>query len=829
MSAPTPPSEPILPRHVDPENVQRLSYAPYNFVPLPDAVMPAPLLDDGTAPWQKHDVYAPGLHTGWIDLTIRAETPLYVRCAPQVEHASDDEPRTNRHRQEFFHHGDPQRPVLPGSSIRGMIRSLVEVLSHAKLPCGLFSDRRLIYRAVGDTTSLGIHYRDAVLGPNQTQMPQMRFEYPLNRLRGGYLRRRGSDWFIQPAQTVNRETFVHIEYNAANVPARPTQQPPPYGPQDLIRVYLRPPAQRTTPPRTNHNLILNLAHVQNPADVVRVQGNTPCPSGFVPAVVVRSGHMTTRRNGQTVDMKHMHCAIYDPDDSIPEADWIPIDRELWEVYEEDRDLTRGIPSRPLRLDDPNHRLEDQQGFYTPLFYLVDDQGRLVFFGPTMMFRMPYPHWLAEFVPERLRRNDVIDLAEAIFGRVQPSAIKGRVFVEDAVWDGQGGNPFYPDNQGRRTPHILGTPKPTAFQHYLAQPHNQQQGAANRPLGADRQTLCNYHHPLEGGPHDLTNNQDRTIGQTDGTVIRGYKRYWHHPKAVDTSRFRNDLVRDNDRDKKQLTIIRPVKKGTNFRGRLRFENLTDLELGALLTSLQLPPSKRHHLGMGKPLGLGSVRVEAALHLTNREQRYASLFDGAGRANLGATNSDTVTDQCRAAFACAVVLHHNATSAPPVANGADGLWSIPRLRALSTLLEWDDAPPGDRVSYAPPDAQPGNLRWWRDRRVLPTAEFVAGVPTEVTLLAPSAAAPRPPRLATATPQPRTTYSPGAQVDAVLLSERTKKGGWKATLAGTTLSGPVQGTPPADAEAGTTVPLVVAAFSEPQTVSFWWPGSVPRTTKR
>ena len=37
----------------------------------PDAVMPAPLLlDDGTAPWQKHDVYAPGLQSGWIDLTI---------------------------------------------------------------------------------------------------------------------------------------------------------------------------------------------------------------------------------------------------------------------------------------------------------------------------------------------------------------------------------------------------------------------------------------------------------------------------------------------------------------------------------------------------------------------------------------------------------------------------------------------------------------------------------------------------------------------------------------------------------------------------------------
>ena len=36
--------------------------------------------------------------------------------------------------------------------------------------------------------------------------------------------------------------------------------------------------------------------------------------------------------------KHWHCAIYEPDES---ASLIPINRVLWEAYEEDRDLTRG--------------------------------------------------------------------------------------------------------------------------------------------------------------------------------------------------------------------------------------------------------------------------------------------------------------------------------------------------------------------------------------------------------------------------------------------------------------------------------------------------------
>ena len=76
---------------------------------------------------------------------------------------------------------------------------------------------------------------------------------------------------------------------------------------------------------------------------------------------------------------------------------------------------------------------------------------------------------------------------------------------------------------------------------------------------------------------------------------------------------------------------------------------------------------------------------------------------------------------------------------------------------------------------------------------------------------------------------TYKPGDQVEALLLAERTKKGGWKATITGSMLTGPVQGTAPANAEAGKTVRLVIAAFTAPQTVSFWWPDSAPKAKKR
>jgi hypothetical protein len=66
----------------------------------------------------------------------------------------------------------------------------------------------------------------------------------------------------------------------------------------------------------------------------------------------------------------------------------------------------------------------------------------------------------------------------------------------------------------------------------------------------------------------------------------------------------------------------VKAGITFSGRVRFNNLTNLELGALLEALQLPSGCSHRLGMGRPLGLGSVRITSRLRLVDRAARYGT---------------------------------------------------------------------------------------------------------------------------------------------------------------------------------------------------------------
>ncbi len=61
----------------------------------------------------------------------------------------------------------------------------------------------------------------------------------------------------------------------------------------------------------------------------------------------------------------------------------------------------------------------------------------------------------------------------------------------------------------------------------------------------------------------------------------------------------------------------------------------------------------------------------------------------------------------------------------------------------------------------------------------------------------------------------------VDAVLLEERTKKGGWRAQIKGHSQSGPIQNNDqvPADAKPGNTVRLVIASIND-RDVQFKWP---------
>lgn len=105
---------------------------------------------------------------------------------------------------------------------------------------------------------------------------------------------------------------------------------------------------------------------------------------------------------------------------------------------------------------------------------------------------------------------------------------------------------------------------------------------------------------------------------DVNVPQGRKMYLHHRKT-DSLPWR---TRHEDRHLAQKNRVRPVRAGQEFCFHIDYDNLTDAELGLLLYALAPDDAFHHKLGMGKPLGLGSVKIKVEERKSvNRRTRYS----------------------------------------------------------------------------------------------------------------------------------------------------------------------------------------------------------------
>lgn len=107
--------------------------------------------------------------------------------------------------------------------------------------------------------------------------------------------------------------------------------------------------------------------------------------------------------------------------------------------------------------------------------------------------------------------------------------------------------------------------------------------------------------------------------------RGQKVYLHHPKAqIDSQYF---VSRDASGKRDNLRVrVEPLKRGIAFEFHVDYDNLSAAELHLLLTSLRPRDDFRHRIGMGKPLGLGTVRIDLLAVLeVDRHQRYSGALD------------------------------------------------------------------------------------------------------------------------------------------------------------------------------------------------------------
>ena len=294
--------------------------------------------------------------------------------------------------------------------------------------------------------------------------------------------------------------------------------------------------------------------------------------------------------GEIKGKQHKHY-ITNPD--FRKEARIPLEPELRIVENYEADKTRrGIDIlKYAKKDNAASGFTKQKdiNLVTPCFYTEKD-GFVQNFGHGPHYRVPYITSTKAHVPcELLAGEAPLDFADFVFGNKDYWA--ARVCFEDA----RPANPaeVKRDSYGYTRP--LMAPNPTSYQLYL-----QQNG-----------------------------NIGKNHWDTPQAKIRGYKFYWH--RFAD-GRGSSWMKSDDDKLVKGMTKIRPIKENTEFHGKVRFENLSQVELGALCSTIgcQFDGHKiACKIGMGKSIGMGSIAIEPKLFLQDMKEHYSQLFaDGNG---------------------------------------------------------------------------------------------------------------------------------------------------------------------------------------------------------
>lgn len=675
--------------------------APYNFVPLPERIVVAP---EGLN--QDH-YYSEGL-TGWIDCRLETCSPVYVRgmlteariqaYQRAVAEIPEDWPKEKKQKrlQEldvklkddsalFFATTEAEvegqlLPVIPGSSLRGMARMLVEIVGHGRMRW-VADQPPFTFRAVAAQRD------DPLREPYQAALGKYG-----RHVQAGYVVKRGDDWYVQPALTPNRigllERGAYLKVKERNIRNLP-------GYRRFNHHEYRPQIHKVS-------FDAEMRQGQRGRYVAISQLGTPEAGYSHQGTLVCSGNMLETSTAEQESPRKNQALVLAPDDQArllrirPQAikDYLagltPFQKEALQAWGGEWGcLARG----------------------KPIFYVADGE-EVVYFGHSPHFRVPArlngtnrAATPQDFVPDALRRSPEPDLADAIFGWVEerdehghivgPKGQRaGRVFFEDAHFESATDGVWLVPVP--LAPHVLAEPRPTTFQHYLVQ------DAEKGHHPDDKPSLAHY----GTSPNE--------------TQIRGYKLYWHKGKNPDIQ-----ATDDEKQHESQLTRMIPLKAGVRFRFNIYFENLRGEELGALLWALSLPgqPGKvyRHKLGMGKPLGMGAVEIRPRLYLSQRiptgdgdnPSRYEKLFaDDRWHSATTTAGPESYLQQFNT-----FMIEEN-----KLGKAGESLADLDRIQMLLTMLEWHDGDSAwlERTRYMEIErevAKSVKVNEYKERPVLP----------------------------------------------------------------------------------------------------------------
>lgn len=226
----------------------------------------------------------------------------------------------------------------------------------------------------------------------------------------------------------------------------------------------------------------------------------------------------------------------------------------------------------------------------PVFYKkVGNEDGFIYLSPSCITREVYYNTIEKILKDMGDYNPCDDISKlcdacSLFGMVGQEANASRIRFTDGRYKSNE-NGIYDDIVTLKE---LATPRISSTEFYMESPR--------KDLIIDAE-IWTYDYAAK-----WSGNRKIKIKGFE-PKLRGRKFYWHH---------REGLTMKNNKCNKMNVTIRPVKKGVKFEFKVFFERITKDELNKLVWVLNLGDNSGksnycHKMGMGKPLGLGSVKI------------------------------------------------------------------------------------------------------------------------------------------------------------------------------------------------------------------------------
>lgn len=558
--------------------------APFNFVPLSDKVF--------FPEWAKqisHDIPFEDGESGIIELKITAETPIFVRnghCKQDTEDQND--------RYKSFSNEDGKY-FIPATSVKGAIRNVLEIISFGKMHV----DKSAVF-AQRD-------WDNRTLYPLKQQQKNIHCGWlvradKIKREQNGSFKL--GNWIIQSDRIVpDKEGYYIIDCGEPNRIGH-NRIDEYLGGDTFRKKFSQASKADLTKEVTLHGKIFDPKTAIYKYELTRecrlenigFEVDTDfsnnygrncvkvAETGNIKGSIVFTGQPDTwkwkRPKKFTPDAGKFYDFVFKEPESEGKLFPVSIDKfnHFKFIYSESKDWTYA-----------KERLETERGI--PVFFRIESD-KISDFGLAYLYKLPYDNSPLDLLSQgsyAIHSQDSPDLAECMFGHINDEKkLKGRIqfsnaFSKNAIQAEMG------------VSLSLSSPKASYYPMYIKQ------------KGRNGKT-------------------ERYLTYNDGT-LSGWKRYPVKKSACPCS---SDNVNID-------TVIFPVKEDAVFQGEIRFHNLKEVELGALLSALTFHNSSGcyHQIGQGKPYGYGKVSINCNLcgALENREKEFMAKFEEEISSNLG----------------------------------------------------------------------------------------------------------------------------------------------------------------------------------------------------